>query len=175
MAQGQLPLYYKNSKLVGPGSPRKRWKEYYLLVVLLFGFLMLYVGIGVLPDVEEVNESIFTGPSIVGVSEERSEPSLSKGVVPSNHPVVVEVDKNIIKDPRIIQRKLEQNDLNSHSSEEKAHGLHSSPGVTVMSSEVAEQRRTVPSSQSPSEDTNVNKMRRDKVLQVRVYTRVHAF
>lgn len=45
MAQGQLPLYYKNSKPVGAAKSRTKWSEYYLLVVTLFGFLMLFAGI----------------------------------------------------------------------------------------------------------------------------------
>ncbi len=68
MAQGQLPLYYKNSKPIGPGVPKKRWKEYYLLVVTLFGFLMLYAGVlWYVPSVEEGDHlanvySRFAGP-----------------------------------------------------------------------------------------------------------------
>ncbi len=45
MAEGQLPLYYKNSKLVGATSAKTKWSEYYLLVVTMFGFLMLFAGI----------------------------------------------------------------------------------------------------------------------------------
>ncbi len=45
MAQGQLPLYYKNSRPVGPVSTKTKWSEYYLLVVTLFGFLMLFAGV----------------------------------------------------------------------------------------------------------------------------------
>ena len=81
MAQGQLPLYYKNSKAVGPGAPKKRWKEYYLLVVTLFGFLMLYAGVlWFVPSVDEGDDlkdvyRRFAGQSS-DVTDTLSEPSL---------------------------------------------------------------------------------------------------
>lgn len=51
---GQLPLYYKNSRVIGPVSNRKRWTEYYLLVVTVFGFLMLFAGLlWFVPNVEQ--------------------------------------------------------------------------------------------------------------------------
>ena len=39
-----LPLYYKNSKPVGLPSASKSWKDNYLLVVVLVGFLILIAG-----------------------------------------------------------------------------------------------------------------------------------
>ena len=68
MAQGQLPLYYKNSKLVGSGTTKRRWTEYYLLLVTVFGFLILFAGVlWFVPSVEEDPNSyrrtydVFTG------------------------------------------------------------------------------------------------------------------
>ncbi len=52
----QLPLYYKNSKAVGPGltSTGKRWKENYLFLLILVAFVILLVGnLWFVPPVEE--------------------------------------------------------------------------------------------------------------------------
>ncbi len=50
----QLPLYYKNSKPVGPKSVTKRWKEYYLLVITIVGFIILIAGVlWFVPGMEE--------------------------------------------------------------------------------------------------------------------------
>jgi len=80
MAQSQLPLYYKNSKAVGPGVPKKRWKEYYLLVVLLFGFVMLYAGVWYVPSVSE-GEAIIRREGQYRLPEESTD-SLSEPLVP---------------------------------------------------------------------------------------------
>ncbi len=50
----QLPLYYKNSKATGPKSTTKRWKEYYLLVITIVGFIILIAGVvWFVPGMEE--------------------------------------------------------------------------------------------------------------------------
>lgn len=43
-SHGTLPLYYKNSKPTGLSGPAKSWKDNYLLVVVLVGFLILIAG-----------------------------------------------------------------------------------------------------------------------------------
>ena len=80
MAQSQLPLYYKNSKAVGPGVPKKRWKEYYLLVVLLFGFVMLYAGVWYVPSVNE-GETILRREGQYRLPEESTD-TLSEPLIP---------------------------------------------------------------------------------------------
>ncbi len=50
----QLPLYYNKNKLVGPKSTTKRWKEYYLLVITIVGFIILIAGVlWFVPGMEE--------------------------------------------------------------------------------------------------------------------------
>lgn len=100
MAQGQLPLYYKNSKLVGPVSTKTKWSEYYLLVVTLFGFLMLFAGLLWFVPIIDADDGYtkayggFTGtePSTsdsVGTGSIMSPISLSAGnVTPSSRPIV---------------------------------------------------------------------------------------
>jgi len=81
----QLPLYYKNSKRIGP-PPIKQWKEYYLMAILFVAFIILIPGVlWFLPDVE-VNLSYdkvydrFRG----GIDTTRlSEPTLTHTEVPS--------------------------------------------------------------------------------------------
>ena len=41
----QLPLFYKNGKAVGPGGSVKRWKDVYLLVIILVAFMVILSGI----------------------------------------------------------------------------------------------------------------------------------
>ena len=82
-AYGQLPLYHKNSKVVLSGTTKSRWKEYYLLVVTLFGFLMLYAGVLWFVPSVEVDDgygkaySSFTGPGASDGSAISSEPRLA--------------------------------------------------------------------------------------------------
>ena len=67
----QLPLYYKNSKPTGPTSTTKRWKEYYLLVITIVGFVILIAGVlWFVPGIEEGRSydrayDSFTGPDAV--------------------------------------------------------------------------------------------------------------
>lgn len=111
MAGNGLPIYYKNSKLVISQGSKKRWKEYYLLVCTVVGFVILIAGVlWFVPSVEEdksYNRAYysFTGPSVSDASQE-------PGVIDRPNPVSEEsllkldVDKGPDLDPR--KRKLEQ-------------------------------------------------------------------
>lgn len=82
MAVDGLPIYYKNSKLVGPQSSKKRWKEYYLLVCTVVGFVILIAGVlWFVPSIEEDKSynrayNSFTGPSLMGVTDTSQEPEI---------------------------------------------------------------------------------------------------
>lgn len=117
MAGNGLPIYYKNSKLVGPQSSKKRWKEYYLLVCTVVGFIILIAGVlWFVPSVEEDKSysraySSFTGPSVGGVTDVSEQ---SDSVNQLDRPISVQ-EENILKrnadsgpeiDPR--QRRLEE-------------------------------------------------------------------
>ena len=118
MAGNGLPIYYKNSKLVVAQSPKKRWKEYYLLVCTIVGFIILIAGVlWFVPSIEEDKSyyrayNSFTGPSVLGVTDTSSEPEIvANPDRPSKLPVDVlkqEADNNGPEiDPR--QRRLEEN------------------------------------------------------------------
>lgn len=121
MAQGQLPLYYKNSKLVGPA--KTKWSEYYLLVVTLFGFLMLFGGVlWFLPSIEE-NDSYtkayggFTGtePSGSSGTESMMSPLDKKGsnLSPTLHPSASNLNgtgnHSILGQPQVKQSTFKSN------------------------------------------------------------------
>lgn len=118
MASNGLPIYYKNSKLVVAQSPKKKWKEYYLLVCTIAGFIILIAGVlWFVPSIEEDKSyyrayNSFTGP---GITDSSSEPEINANGNPDkSNPLPVD---NILKreaenngpeiDPR--QRKLEEN------------------------------------------------------------------
>ena len=117
MAGNGLPIYYKNSKLVVTQSPKKKWKEYYLLVCTIVGFIILIAGVlWFVPSIEEDKSyyraySSFTGPLFV--TDASSEPEI---VANPEKPSPLPVD-NVLKreaensgpeiDPR--KRKLEEN------------------------------------------------------------------
>lgn len=119
MAGNGLPIYYKNSKLVVAQSPKKKWKEYYLLVCTIAGFIILIAGVlWFVPSVEEDKSyyrayNSFTGPSFVGITDSSSEPEIiANPDKPSPLPVDAilkrEAENNGHEvDPR--QRKLEEN------------------------------------------------------------------
>lgn len=118
MANNGLPIYYKNSKLVVAQSPKKKWKEYYLLVCTVVGFIILIAGVlWFVPSIEEDKSyyrayNSFTGP---GITDSSSEPEINANSNPDkSSPLPIE---NVLKreaenngpgiDPR--QRKLEEN------------------------------------------------------------------
>lgn len=119
MAGNGLPIYYKNSKLVVAQTPKKKWKEYYLLVCTVVGFIILIAGVlWFVPSIEEDKSyyrayNSFTGPSIVGITDSSSEPEI---IANPDKPSPLPVD-DVLKreaenngpeiDPR--QRKLEEN------------------------------------------------------------------
>lgn len=119
MAGNGLPIYYKNSKLVVAQSPKKKWKEYYLLVCTVVGFIILIAGVlWFVPSIEEDKSyyrayNSFTGPSFVGITDSSSEPEI---IANPDKPSPLPVD-DVLKreaenngpeiDPR--QRKLEEN------------------------------------------------------------------
>jgi hypothetical protein len=119
MAGNGLPIYYKNSKLVVAQSPKKKWKEYYLLVCTIAGFIILIAGVlWFVPSIEEDKSyyrayNSFTGPSFAGITDSSSEPEIiANPDKPSPLPVESvlkrEVENNGPEvDPR--QRKLEEN------------------------------------------------------------------
>lgn len=114
MAVDGLPIYYKNSKLVGPQTSKKRWKEYYLLVCTVVGFIILIAGVlWFVPSIEEDKSysrayNSFTGPSLMGVTDTSQEPEINPR---PERPSALSKD-NLLKrggpeiDPR--QRKLEE-------------------------------------------------------------------
>ena len=117
MAVDGLPIYYKNSKLVGPQSSKKRWKEYYLLVCTVVGFVILFAGVlWFVPSIEEDKSynraySSFTGPSLMGVTDTSQEPEINPrperpSVLPEDSLLKRGVDNNLEVDPRL--RKLEE-------------------------------------------------------------------
>ena len=119
MAGNGLPIYYKNSKLVVAQSPKKKWKEYYLLVCTIVGFIILIAGVlWFVPSIEEDKSyyrayNSFTGPSFVGITDSSSEPEIianpdKPSPLPVNDVLKREVENNGPEiDPR--QRKLEEN------------------------------------------------------------------
>jgi hypothetical protein len=160
MAQGQqLPLYYKNSKLVGPSSTKTKtkWSEYYLLVVTLFGFLMLFAGVlWFLPSVDESDGytkayDVFTGTESTGRSSSLAgtEPVMSP--VPNQRTMNPAFHSNV-------SNLLTGNHSVIHDSLE-------GPEQQKPSSKSAD---SVPnnSDSGPSHDSDENTMRRNKVVQV---------
>lgn len=154
MAQGQLPLYYKNSKLVGPSSTKTKWSEYYLLVVTLFGFLMLFAGVlWFLPSIDADDGYTkayggFTGSETSGsVGTESMSPLASnQGVLPTAQPYGNRTGNY----SRIAL--IRQSEPSSSSDE---HVLSKSkPAVPTQSSKKSNTAE------------NANTMRRDKVVQV---------
>lgn len=119
MAGNGLPIYYKNSKLVTSQSTKKRWKEYYLLVCTVAGFVILIAGVlWFVPSVEEDKSynraySSFTGPLPSGIVDDAEEVGvIARPDIPSSLP---DEGNNVLKreieggpeiDPR--QRKLEE-------------------------------------------------------------------
>ena len=111
MAGNGLPIYYKNSKLVVSQGSKKRWKEYYLLVCTVVGFVILIAGVlWFVPSVEEDKSYSkayysFTGPS---VSDAPQEPGVidKPNPVSENDMLKREVNNGPELDPR--QRRLEQ-------------------------------------------------------------------
>ena len=117
MATDGLPIYYKNSKLVGPQSTKKKWKEYYLLVCTVVGFVILIAGVlWFVPSIEEDKSysraySSFTGPSLLGVTDTSQEPKINArpdrpSPLPGDNVLRRSVDVGHEIDPR--QRKLEE-------------------------------------------------------------------
>ena len=178
MSQGQLPLYYKNSKLVGPGSTRTKWSEYYLLVVTLFGFLMLFAGVlWFLPSIDGDDGygkayGGFTGtePTRTGATGTESVvPPLSsslKAIVPTFHSnlssnrTVSQAAAAPVPDqvqvPGPVEEELSR--PKSNSVEEHVEATGSRPAEEHESNK----------SDSPAETRarEQNNMRRDKVVQV---------
>lgn len=149
MAHGQLPLYYKNSKLIGPA--KTKWSEYYLLVVTLFGFLMLFGGVlWFLPSIEE-NDSYtkayggFTG----------SEPSGSSGTESMMSPL----DKQGSNISPTLHPSASASNLNVTGN----HSILGQPQVKSNSNYVESVGGVSP--QDPNA-ASVNTMRRNKVVQV---------
>ena len=115
MAGNGLPIYYKNSKLVGPQSTRKKWKEYYLLVCTVVGFIILIAGVlWFVPSVEEDKSynkaySSFTGPSLGGITDSSDNPEpVGQAASPLDKEHLLKRDADSVPeiDPR--QRKLEE-------------------------------------------------------------------
>lgn len=119
MAGNGLPIYYKNSKLVVAQSPKKKWKEYYLLVCTVVGFIILIAGVlWFVPSIEEDKSyyrayNSFTGPSFIGITDSSSEPEIianpdKPSPLPADGVLKREAENNRPEiDPR--QRKLEEN------------------------------------------------------------------
>ena len=171
MAYGQLPLYHKNSKVVGAGITIKRWKEYYLLVVTLFGFLMLYAGVLWFVPSVEVHDSYgrayssFTGSMGSDVFSEptlaqqhlNSEPSL---LLPSTDQIGIKREQ----DHSVRQRPEDNRNVESRE-------VRPVPSVTPSHSDTLSLRKSaVPISViSPSGlggDGNITAKRREKIVEV---------
>ncbi len=96
----QLPLYYKNSKPTGPKSTTKRWKEYYLLVITIVGFIILIAGVlWFVPGMEEDKNfnkayDLFTAPED-GQVKSTGKPTMDSDIL-----------RRDVEDPR--GRKLEE-------------------------------------------------------------------
>ena len=102
----QLPLYYKNSKPTGPRTSIKKWKEYYLLVITIVGFIILIAGVlWFVPGLEEdksYNKAYdsFTALGSIDVTIPHLKPT------PKQQDSVLERNPDFGQDPR--SRKLEQ-------------------------------------------------------------------
>ena len=140
----QLPLYYKNSKRIGP-PPIKQWKEYYLMAILFVAFIILIPGVlWFLPDVE-VNLSYnkvydrFRG----GIDTTRlSEPLLTHTEVPSletgndrivqNPPVFIKPPSANISSPASVKLPMveEQKQKNSAASRKVGSEIWEEPLIS---------------------------------------------
>ena len=102
----QLPLYYKNSKPTGPRTSTKKWKEYYLLVITIVGFIILIAGVlWFVPGLEEDKSYIkaydsFTALGSIDVTNPNLKPT------PKQQDIVLDRNPDFGQDPR--SRKLEQ-------------------------------------------------------------------
>lgn len=167
MAQDQLPLYYKNSKVVGPGSTKTKWSEYYLLVVTLFGFLMLFGGIlWFLPSLGEDHYgqvySSFAGTSTTFGSSETESVVSSNGRVlpPTPHP-----HPNIQMN-RTGNHSIEEQHMRKDSREVVPEPVRSSESVSGSKTSDRPNGALPNSVTLNSEKTRENTMRREKVVQV---------
>ncbi len=158
MVHGQLPLYYKNSRTGGPSSTR-RWTEYYLLIVTVFGFLMLFAGVlWFVPSVESVNSYPDAYHEFTRVNYEVT--GVSPQPVPSSPSPIPSPNSNLsqsISSSEIIQQHI----VSEHSiSSEKVKNQDSISAVV--------------NSSVHKEDGTANAMRRDKVVQVCLFSTVTA-
>lgn len=161
MAQGQLPLYYKNSKLVGAGSKTK-WSEYYLLVVTLFGFLMLFAGIlWFLPSIDADDGYTKAYDGFTG-----NEPPSGSPLTPGTESVMSPVPNQWNVTPTL------HSNVSNNISWARNHSMEQ-PELKKPSSSSAEPvLSNKPSSNVSPHDSSVadkvNAMRRNKVVQVKV-------
>lgn len=114
----QLPLYYKNSKPTAPISTTKRWKEYYLLVITIVGFVILIAGVlWFVPGMEEDRSydrayDSFTGSDAVEVEHMKpihpTRPGPGGKDSDINSQDILKRDTNFGHDLDPRQRKLEE-------------------------------------------------------------------
>ena len=157
MAQGQLPLYYKNSKPVGPTSAKTKWSEYYLLVVTLFGFLMLFAGVlWFLPSIDGDDGYTKAYGGFTG-----TEPVVSSGTESVVPPVSSQANIAPTLRPNM---SAVSNRTASHEQQLMQDNSKSNPEEPV----VAKNRSSGHANRNAEKDS-VNTLRRQKVVQVCTY------
>lgn len=168
MAYGQLPLYHKNSKAVV--TTKKRWKDYYLLVVTLFGFLMLYAGVLWFVPSVEVDDSYgkayssFTGPVD---SAAFSEPTIAGRHLDSSPSPLPDGDKNKV-------RSEQDDDLIQGQEERLPH--HVENKVAPPSTNIPSHSDASTLSESAVMDSaNITAKRREKIVEVSVIFSIETF
>lgn len=105
----QLPLYvYRNSKTSGT---TRRWKEYYLLVITIVGFVILFAGVlWFVPGLEE-NRSYdkaydsFTGQGPIDFTRIKQHEGFKDNIVNED---ILKRDVSVGHDPDPRQRRLEE-------------------------------------------------------------------